>query len=152
MQLTPQKIIWVKQPFLKEKGEFIRVAKDFTPHVSPHRVYDQAVRNNIKALMDFYGEANVVPLTSMIWRRLENTDSWKTKTPGDVMKAIERNKMSSGMRDVSVIIDEFNSGMVRAPVVMQHTNGYTLVAGNTRLMVARASEIIPKVVLVRTDW
>ena len=100
-------------------------------------------------LQRLYAEASPRPLLNEVWRRLDNTDSWATKTPDDVEMAIVRNRAP---RDVSKIIDEYNTGKVRAPIILKYGRQYTLIAGNTRLMVARVSNVIPKVVIVDTDW
>lgn len=156
--LTPQKLIWVKTPFSQERGEFLRVAEEFTPGVDHNNRklrradYQLAVATNLEYLKKHYGD-NPSTLSDAIWRRLENSDSYKTTTPDKVEEAVRINRLSSGNRDVSAIIDEYNTGRIRAPIIMVYDRDrYTLVAGNTRLMVARAGNIIPKVVFVHTDW
>jgi hypothetical protein len=158
--LTPQKLIWYKTSFSSERDEFVRVAKDFTPTVNLRNrplgdvVVGENRQTNLQHLRDAYNErSNPVVLTDMIWKRLENSDSWKTVTPELVEGAIRRNTMANGPRNVSRIIDEFNTGRVRAPIILEYgQRQYRLISGNTRLMVAKASGIIPKVAFVRTNW
>lgn len=125
MILTPQKIVWVKAAYSKERAAFLRASVG--TGVLPEHIEEQ------------YQNAAVRPMDTTTWRRLENSDSWKCRTPGDIKD------------DVSDMIDLFNSGRVIAPVVIQYGfQKYWLVAGNQQLQVCRASGIIPKVVFVRT--
>jgi hypothetical protein len=158
--LTPQKLIWYKTSFSAEREEFVRVANDFTPKVDLRNrplgnvVVAENQRTNLNYLRDAYSDrSNPSALSDRIWKKLENSDSWKTVTPDMVEGAIRRNTLSSGPRNVGNIIDEFNTGRIRAPIIMVYgSDRYTLIAGNTRLMVARASGVTPKVVFVRTNW
>ena len=84
---------------------------------------------------------------------MENTDSYDTDTMEKVDAAIQRNKAKSGARDSKKVLKEFESGKVRCPIVLMMEDGSTvLIAGNTRLMVARRLQVVPKIVLLKSDW
>lgn len=141
-------IRWYKVGFSLEKDEFTRVAADFSPPGDR-----KILAENIKSIQNYFTKSNLTTLDSMMWRKLENTDSWNTKTLKDIEKAIKGNYKSSGNRSIENVLKEFVSGKVRAPVVMKYNkNQLTLIGGNTRLMVARVLDISPKVSLLSTDW
>lgn len=127
MNLTAQRLLWEKAPFSKESGA----------------LYLAAARLNIhkRSVKDIYTDASVMTMLEGVWRKLENTDSWRTRTS------------SQCTVDVSDMIDKFNTGKVAAPVVIEYgRDKYWLVSGEQQLQVARVSGIIPKVVFVRTEW
>lgn len=139
---------FIKTTFNTERGEFDRVAKDFSGESAV------AFSENKKALERFYSKSNLTELTDIIWKNLENTDSYAIHNLDDIKKAIMGNFASSGSRDVESVIKEFLSGSVRAPIILCYNSNknYTLVAGNTRLMVARMLRVKPKCVFIKTDW
>lgn len=140
-------ITWKKVPYYDEKEEFRRTAKFFSDD-------PKSFNDNSKALEKFYNVANLTKLTEQIWRKLENTDSWETDTILKIQKAINVNSSSSGSRSIENVLKEFFNGSVRAPIVLQYdeNKSYTLIAGNTRLMVARMLNTPVNVVLVKSDW
>jgi hypothetical protein len=102
-----------------------------------------------------YRNGKLQTLTDSKWRDLDNTDSWKTDTLEKIQKAIKSNARSSGKRSIENVLKEFLTGSVRAPIVLSFNNGknMSLIAGNTRLMVARMLGIKPDVVVVDlNDW
>lgn len=141
-------IKWMREDFSKEKDEFSRVAADFSGNDR------KALTENTRQLESLYRQGKLITLSASMWRRLDNTDSWNTKTIKDIERAIRRNSKGSGTRSIEKIIREYISGKVRAPIVLEFNGGksYTLIAGNTRLMAARMLEIEPKVLLVKSDW
>jgi hypothetical protein len=153
---SPQKLIWYKTSFSKEKDVFIEVAKDFTPGVDLDNrrltqvALKRAQRITLAGLERAYNDATPKILTDSIWRRLSHTESYTTRTTAAVDKALARINRTTA--DLSNIIDEFNTGRIRAPIVLQYGNQYRLIAGNVRLMVARVGEIPPKVVFVKYSW
>jgi hypothetical protein len=127
MILTPEKLIWVKAPFSKERGAFSLASAQLGVHVDH--------------LEHQYDDASLRPLTDMIWRRLENTKSWTVRRPNDTKL------------DLSSMIDTFNGGRIPAPVVIEYVRDrYWMVAGEQQLQVSRVSGITPKVVFVRTNY
>lgn len=144
---------WKKVKFSDEEGEFDRVVTDLTSaHHKAKKTKQEdstwdAYYNNIKKS---YATATIVSLSPPVWKSLENTDSNKVKTLMDVEKAIQANSKGSGTRSIVGVINEFISNTVRAPIVLEYKRGkYTLVAGNTRLMLCKALDISPDVVMIK---
>ena len=89
---------------------------------------------------------------------MQNTGSWNTDSIDKLFKNLKRDRVK---RDVSRIvtqffgtgpIDELN-GNVACPMVVKMGDGSTiLIAGNTRLSMARALGIRPKIIEIETDW
>lgn len=101
---------------------------------------------NLQQLLDAFQHARLVRLNDNIWSRLDNTDSYDI-AKGD-METITH--LSSQYRkDLQSILKAFDSGgSLPAPIVMKSNGRYYLIAGNTRLMAARAYGVIPNVLLV----
>ena len=137
-----------KTTYNTELGEFERVARDFSGES------DVAFSENKKALGKFYSKSGLSELSEALWKKLENSDSYSIQNIDDIKKAVKGNLASSGNRDVENVVKEFMSGSVRAPIILRYNlnNNYTLVAGNTRLMVARMLRVKPKCVFIKTDW
>lgn len=142
-----------KITFNDERGEFERVARDFSDKDNA------AFTKNKKSLEDMYSKSSLSDLTDAIWPKLENSESFLIKSVGDIEKAIRANSSSSGSRNIGNVVMEFLSGSVRAPIILCYNSNknYTLVAGNTRLMVARLLKIKfgipnPKCVFIKSDW
>jgi|APGre2960657404_1045060.scaffolds.fasta_scaffold54711_4 hypothetical protein len=135
-------ITWKKDPFRSEFGEFERVTIEYSPK--------KQVRENLKYLETEYNRASKVSLVDSDWRKLGNTDSFETNTIQDVYDAIRANNTP---RDVERILRQYVSGSISCPIVIKFADGrLQLVAGNTRLMIARVLQIKPKIILVKTDW
>jgi hypothetical protein len=136
-------ITWKKDPFSSEAHEFGRITAEYTPD-------KKDLRNNLGYLQTQYNKARKVSIIDSDWRRLENTDSFGTNTMEEVYTALKRN---NAPRDVDRILRQYVSGNVSCPIVMKFSdNRLVLVAGNTRLMIARVLKIKPKIILVETDW
>jgi len=159
------KIKYTKVPYEEEKEEFERYVEEVSKGIKEKKLKAALIKENIKAIKNAYKEAKLIPLKNDMWKKLENTDSWKTTDEEKIEKAVARNERSSGRRNIEKVIEEFLSGKVRAPIVMSYNrkNGvyknHTLIGGNTRLMVARALGELspeyrqPEVVLVKLpDW
>ena len=136
-------INWKRVAYNDEAEEFERTAEEFTQ--------DKAeLKTNIKFLQTGYKIAKVKSLSDSDWKKMQNTDSYSTKTLESVQKAIKKN---GEPRNITTIINEFMSSAVRIPICIKLGDGVLyLVAGNTRLMVARMLDILPKVVIINTDW
>ena len=136
-------ITWKKDPFSREFHEFERMTVQYTPD-------KKELRNNLSYLQAQYNKARPVSLIDGDWRKLENTDSFETNTMEKVYEALKTNNEP---RDVDRILRQYVSGSVSCPIVMKFAdNRLVLVAGNTRLMIARVLKIKPKIILVETDW
>lgn len=136
-------INWKRVPYTDEKEEFERTAENFTE--------DRAqLKTNTKLLQTNYKTAKLGALSDSDWKKMKNTDSYYTKTVEDIQKAIKKN---GEPRNITSVINEFTSGGVRAPIVIRLSdNTMYLVAGNTRLMIAKMLGITPKIVIINTDW
>lgn len=120
---------WKKPTFDSEKEEFERVADEAgIPLEELRAAFQQAPLEN---------------LTDKDWSRLENTDSWETTS----LEAGRELAQKYG-RDIDRIAQ---GGALPAPIVLELDGKLTLVAGNTRLMVARALKDSPKVVWVKPN-
>lgn len=133
-------INWTRTSFSDEKEEFLRTAKFFS---------DAKQKNeNFKILETNYKTAKLLPLNDRDWSKMQNTDSWDTDTLEKIQKVVKKVP-----RSVESVINEFFSGKVRSPIALRLGDGTLyLVAGNTRLMVAKMLEVKPKLMIVETDW
>ena len=125
------KVSWYKPDMSEEHEEMERTSEDLEVDLS--------------LIEDGYEKATLEDLTDDMWRGMENTDSWDIGSLDDAKNyALEYGK------DIESIIDGFKSGeSLPAPIVLiKPDGGYYLIAGNTRLMVARAFGIVPKVAKV----
>ncbi len=119
---------------LKEEGEFGRVAEEFGIDTS--------------ALMFQARNGELVQLTDDLLSRLENTEA-NTFDVGD-WDAVHHNSNPNGIfkRDWKTLKDKIDRGVVLdTPIIMKFGDRFHLVSGNTRLMVARAKGIYPKVLV-----
>lgn len=99
----------------------------------------------LRATLPRENKAHFVELNEDIWSQLQNTESHTVAKGewGNVRDILGtkrdwegyRRKMESGDR-------------IDAPIIAKLSNEYHLVSGNTRLMVARALGIVPKVLIV----
>jgi hypothetical protein len=97
----------------------------------------------IADIIDRFHRGKLVSLNDRDWEQMRNTDSWGTVSVGDA-----RALGAVYGRDVARLIDGLSRGApVPAPIVLGGDSRY-LVAGNTRLMVARALGIRPVVWLI----
>jgi hypothetical protein len=115
-----------------EYGEFERVAKAFELDSTTLEFLAQE-------------EGRLIDLNDELIRVLENSDIGKIKkggweTVGSLAREYERDWVDLKEKmEKKIPLD--------APIIMKQSNTYHLVSGNTRLMVARALGIIPKVLL-----
>lgn len=122
----------------KERGEFDRVADTFG--------IDSSV------LMFQAQDGELAQLSEDIWGKLENTDS-NSFEAGD-WDAVHDHSNPDGehTRDWESLRVKLESGTVLdAPIIMKFGDRYHLVSGNTRLMVARAKGLVPKVLIFEID-
>ncbi|MCB9811476.1 hypothetical protein H6783_01025 [Candidatus Nomurabacteria bacterium] len=114
-----------------EVGEFKRVAQTF--------------HEDVNYLISAAHLGELVVLDDKIWDTLENTDS-NSFSAGE-WSAVE-NCAAEVNRDWRTLKAKIDSGAtLDAPIIMKWGEKYHLVAGNTRLMVARAMGLTPKVLL-----
>jgi hypothetical protein len=133
-------ITWVKVSFADEKEEFLRTVNEFSD--------SKQKTENFKLLESKYKIAKIVSLNNRDWSKMQNTDSWETDTLDKIQKAVK-----STPRSIESVINEFFSSKVRSPIALKLGDGSLyLIAGNTRLMVAKMLEVKPKIVIIETDW
>jgi hypothetical protein len=123
---------------LKEEGEFDRVAQTF------------GIESSVLMFQAESGE--LVQLDDEVLNRLENTDANSFEV-GD-WEAVHDHSNPDGekKRDWEDIKNKLDGGTILdAPIIMKFGERYHLVSGNTRLMVARAKGISPKVLIFEVD-
>ena len=129
----------------RERGEVERVAEE---------VFGK--KDTEQFVMRFFEIARSAPLVDLsedMWSRLENTDSYGI-SPRDWSYVNECAVMGhpDHPRDWRGYKTRYEKGnFIEAPTVMKTKNMLHLVSGNTRLMVARALGITPKVLLVELE-
>lgn len=90
-------------------------------------------------------EGSMVPLSEEVWNKLQNTDS-NTLKVGNWQEVGRLSREYD--RDWVTLKEKLQQGeAVDAPIIMKHGDSYHLVAGNTRLMIARALGETPHVLL-----
>ena len=116
----------------KEYGEFERVAEKYS-------------LTSARELITIARAGKLVTLSEDLWSQLENTDSYHINED-DFGQVAEFSTMVN--RDWESLKDKIVAGQeLDAPIVMKLQGHYHVVSGNTRLMVARAAAIRPKVLL-----
>ncbi len=138
-----------KTLFMDEASEFERVLEEKTPSTIRGSARAKSIRESLVILKKEYNKAQVNTLRDIVWRGLENTDSYPIKDFSSIQKAIMQNAGSSGKRLLWPILKEIEDGTVRAPIIMRYSGEpWTLVAGNTRLMLCRLLKVQPSVVMM----
>lgn len=127
-----------------EIDEVERVVDELYPKAS--HVLKQ---KNIHKISKLIESAKLVTLSKTIWSNLENTDSYEIES-GDMSAVKKLAKLYE--KDYASTIKKIKNGdAIEASIIMHKPDGkYTLVAGNTRLMIFKAMNITPKVVIV--NW
>jgi len=100
---------------------------------------------DLNTLHNMFNQGKLVPLTEDVWASLENSDSYKISK---IEEAIEY--ANSYGKDWESIVEAFKTGSaLPASIIIKWKTGESeLVAGNTRLMVARAFKVQPIVFLI----
>ena len=140
-------ISWVKEQYQNERTEFESAARAVS------NKSNKIIQENITYLKDNYKKSNIVSLSDQDWRKMQNTDSWKTDTLSKVIDQIKKNEATSETRDWKAILNTFELGRCGAPIAYRRGDKIlVLIAGNTRLMMSRALGIKPNIVIIDTDW
>ena len=144
-----------KKQFIEEirvegkKREVTWVAPDIDEEMVEFELTSDVLNIDLNNLIDAAHDAKLVPLDEFsMWRFLLNTESYKIKK-GD-LDAVYPIAAKYG-RDIESILDVFSQGgTLPAPIVLVRKNLKPyLIGGNTRLMVARAMGVQPKVLKVQ---
>ena len=144
------KIVWSKGPFKDEMEEFKRVVESVW---ELHPTKDAKEFNiTLKDLEKVYSKSQPKLLNDATWRKLENSDSWKSTTIEKILKTFKANNVK---RDISRILNQFIHRKMDAPIVLQfipkHEHSPELIAGNTRLMFCKFLGIRPKIITIEMD-
>lgn len=125
-----------------EMGEVERTAKTFAP---------EQYEEFMKGFVELAEKSELTELSEEVWKDLENTDSYDIPKGGWDQVAEHADFVG---RDWKTKRDLMQNGTpIHAPIILKRGNVYHKVAGNTRLMVARALGITPKVLIVdMTDF
>ncbi len=122
----------------KEEGEFARVAAEFGIETS--------------VLMFLAQSGELIQMDEELLSRLENTDAHTVQEGDWEMVHDHSNPNGVFKRDWVALRDKLAAGNVLdAPIIMKFGERYHLVSGNTRLMVARAMGMSPKVLIFEVD-
>lgn len=113
----------------QEYGEFVRVAQTFDLP--------------LEHLLPWAEAGSLVELDDQTWDALGNTDSNRFSAGDWAAVATYSDAVQRDWHDLREKM--LHDTPLDAPIVMQMGNDYHLLAGNTRLMVARAASITPLV-------
>ncbi len=138
---------WVRPDFQKEKGELERVTRDF--------LLREPNTQNIRQVVEALKGSPTIEFSDTDWEQLENTDSFHNVGLGQIEEA---RKICNGYneeleeenkRNFDVLLEGFHQGnKMECPVILKNSEGKMhLVSGNTRLMIARALGIRPRVII-----
>ena len=138
---------WIRPDIEKERGEIARVAKEFLGKEPSEAIIQEIIR-----ILD---EAPIMELSDEDWALLENTDSFHDIRPGHIEDAegitttYNQELPSENKRDFQGLLKAFSRGNpMQAPTILKNDQGKLhLVSGNTRLMIARALKMRPKVII-----
>ncbi len=134
---------WTEPDLEKEKGELKRVARDF--------LGDESLTQELKETLI---GTPPTELSESDWESLENTDSFHNVRFGSLHDAREITEQYNALldkdskRDFEALLDGFIEGKaMECPTIVKKGNKLHLISGNTRLMIARALGIKPRVVI-----
>jgi hypothetical protein len=143
MELSLKRLIteseqkWEKPSFEEEREEFTRTAEELDL--------------NIDALEKSFKSGNLRMLPNRVWDKLKNTDSNKTESFDQLVQVIQKYKKKDPTfeRDWLGLKKAYKQGLpMKAPIVLKHGKEFYLIAGNTRLMVAKVLGVQPFIYLV----
>lgn len=124
---SSSQISWELPEWKEEIGEFQRYNIDLSL---------------LKEIFD--NTKNLTPLSDKMWSELDNTESYEITS---LEQATEyANKYGKDIKSILKAIKE--NTPLPAPIIMKLNGSYDLVAGNTRLMVAKALGITPEVLIL----
>ena len=150
IELTSKKEVnpnWIRPDLKHERGEIERVLRGF--------LGETANKENMKRIMDILENAPMVELSEKLWESIDNTDSFHNIRPGhpeDAETKVEEYNQElapENKRNFKRHLKCYLNGTpMETPIIIKNKEGILhLVSGNTRLMVARALGVKPKVVI-----
>ena len=143
---------WIRPDLQEERGEIERVVIEF--------LKKEPTTENISAVVSALESAPVVDLSDEEWELLENTDSHLDNVrPGHIEDAEKVNDVYNlelppeNRCDLKKTLAGFmNGSKMKVPTILKDKAGKLhLVSGNTRLMISRALNIRPKVIIGKLD-
>lgn len=145
--ISPPEVNWIRPDLEKEKGEIERVLSGF--------LGVEVTDENFNRLVDSIKKAPIAELSDEEWDELDNADSFHFVRPGhieDAEEIIEKYNQDEPVeqrRSVVLLKESFLGGkQMETPIIVTNEKGDGhLLSGNTRLMVARALGIRPKVII-----
>ena len=150
MRNTTKQVItpnWIRPNLENERGELERVISEF--------LAEEPTDNNIRKIKDLLESSPIMELFDKEWESLENTESFHDVKPNHIEDAekiteeYNQDLSPENKRNFKKILDGFIQGKeIEAPIILKNKEGKLhLVSGNTRLMIARALGVRPKVVM-----
>ncbi len=134
---------WIEPNLEKEKGELKRAARDF--------LGDESLTQELEETLI---GTPPTELSESDWEALENTDSFHNVRFGSVHDAREITEEYNALldkdskRDFEALLDGFIEGKaMESLTIVKKGKRLHLISGNTRLMIARALGIKPKVII-----
>lgn len=126
-----KKISWIKSNFLDVKEHFENFAKQN--------------KAEIKQLEDAYKNAKSQKLSDDLWKRIEKSQSGSIKQLEDV----EKLRKIDNVDYRKIIVEMTNNKQMLMPIVFEKNSKYTLIAGDLRLMICKAMNIQPNIILLK---
>lgn len=133
--------VWKRPDLLAEKGELIRVAKEFAPERDPIAFAQEMYK--------VFRETDLRDLSDEEWAVLENSDSWQIQPEDFETVAALAEKYGRDWEKFKRSLEE--GAPIPAPTIVKFGDRLHKVGGNTRLMVARAMGIRPKVLIAEVQ-
>ena len=133
---------WTRPSFEEESGEFEGVA--------------ERLNISMDTLNNAFEHGTMEELSSQDWSRLQNADSRdQSWTLDEVRQWLSTREVEGkdASRDIDSLIAGFDlNNRVPAPIVLFRRDAPPyLIAGNSRLLLARAKNIIPKIFALRSE-
>lgn len=119
-------VYWLHPSFKEEIDEFKRTANEKNIPLEDLKL---AFKNG-----------KPITLTNDVWKKMKNTDSWKTDTMAKV--EVLADKYGKDLKSI------MSTSKLPMPIVLKNKNEYYLIAGNTRLMYCKANKIVPEIFLI----
>lgn len=124
---------WKIPTFESEEREFQRISEE--------------MGLSLDKLKESFKNGHLSMLTDKKWDRLKNTKSTKVSSFYEITQEIQRGLKQDpeNPKDISGIRSAYDKGKaVDAPIVMFYEGDYHLIAGNARLMLAKAYRLSEK--------
>jgi hypothetical protein len=142
-EMGPQ---WIRPNLQSERGEIERVIREF--------LSEEITEENIRRIVKILEGSPLSDLSDDEWSVLENTDSFQNVRAGHIEDAEQFTKEKNqelkpeNKRDFEALLNAFRQGSsMEAPTILKHKGVLHLMSGDTRLMISRGLNILPKVIM-----